>query len=110
MIINSTKSPRLTSENLYLFLPLLLKKIVNSRSQWPRGLRRRSAAARLLGFRVRIPPATWMSVLSVLCCQVEVSETGISLVQGHPIECLCVCACVCVCVRVCVTEYDQVQQ
>jgi hypothetical protein len=33
-----------------------------SRSQWPRGLRRGSAAARLLGLRVRIPPGTWMSV------------------------------------------------
>ena len=27
-----------------------------SRSQWPHGLRRGSAADRLLGFRVRIPP------------------------------------------------------
>ena len=35
-----------------------------SRSQWPRGLRRGSAAARLLGFRVRIPSWAWMSV----CC------------------------------------------
>jgi hypothetical protein len=36
-----------------------------SRSQWSRGLRRRSAAARLLGLRVRIPPEAWMSV----CCE-----------------------------------------
>ena len=35
------------------------------RSQWPRGLRRGSAAARLLGLRVWIPPGTWMSV----CCE-----------------------------------------
>ena len=35
-----------------------------SRSQWPRGLRRRSAAARLLRSWVRIPPGAWMSV----CC------------------------------------------
>ena len=35
------------------------KKI--SRSQWPRGLRRRSTAARLLRSWVRIPPGTWMS-------------------------------------------------
>ena len=34
------------------------------RSQWPRGLRRRYAAARLLRFWVRIPSAAWMSV----CC------------------------------------------
>ena len=37
------------------------------RSQLPRGLRRRSVAARLLGLRVRIPPGEWMSV-SCECC------------------------------------------
>ena len=36
-----------------------------SRSQWPRGLRRRSAAARLLRSWVRIPPGAWMFV----CCE-----------------------------------------
>ena len=35
------------------------------RSQWPRCLRRRSAAARLLRSWVRIPPAAWMFV----CCE-----------------------------------------
>ena len=37
------------------------------RSRWPRGLRRRSATARLLGLWVRIPPGAWMSV-SCECC------------------------------------------
>ena len=37
------------------------------RSQWPRGLRRRSAAARLLGLWVRIPPGSRISV-SCDCC------------------------------------------
>jgi len=32
---------------------------------WPRGLRRRSVAARLLKLWVRIPPGTWMFV----CCE-----------------------------------------
>ena len=36
-----------------------------NRSQWPRGLRRRSTAARLLISWVRIPPEAWMSV----CCE-----------------------------------------
>ena len=62
--------------------------------QWPRGLRRRSAAARLLRSWVRIPPGHgWMSVVSVACCQVEVSATSWSLVQRSPTECdasLCV--------------------
>jgi len=35
------------------------------RSQWPRGLRRRSTAARLLRSWVRIPPRAWMFV----CCE-----------------------------------------
>ena len=38
---------------------------VGCRSQWPRYLRRGSAAAHLLGLRVRIPPGTWMFV----CCE-----------------------------------------
>ena len=36
-----------------------------TRSQWPRGLRRRSAAAYLLRLWVRIPPGAWMFV----CCE-----------------------------------------
>ena len=45
----------------------LLLSLINTtgRSQWPRGLRRRSAAARLLRWWVRIPPGAWMSV----CCE-----------------------------------------
>ena len=39
--------------------------MLDSRSQWPRGLRRRPAAARLLILWVRIPPGAWMSV----CCE-----------------------------------------
>jgi hypothetical protein len=35
------------------------------RSQWPRGLRRRSSAARLLRSWVRIPTEAWMFV----CCE-----------------------------------------
>ena len=35
------------------------------RSEWSRGLRRRSSAARLLRLRVRIPPGAWMFV----CCE-----------------------------------------
>jgi hypothetical protein len=46
------------------------------RSQWPRGLRRGSATARLLGMRIRIPAVAWMSVVSGVCCQEEVSASG----------------------------------
>jgi hypothetical protein len=57
------------------------------RSQWPRGLRRRSAAARLL--------RSWfeshrgrgcLSVVSSVCCQIEVSATSWSLIQRSPTD------------------------
>jgi len=37
------------------------------RSRWPRGLSYGSAAACLVGLRVRIPPGAWMSVLCECC-------------------------------------------
>ena len=44
----------------------LLWLLLEGTYSWqPRGLRRRSAAARLLGSWVRIPPGAWMSV----CCE-----------------------------------------
>ena len=56
------------------FWSVMLK---NSRSQWPRGLRRKSMAARLLRLWVRIPPGHGcLSVVGVVCCQVEVSVTS----------------------------------
>jgi hypothetical protein len=59
-----------------------LNQCVGTKGTGPSGLKRRSAADRLLGSRVRIPPGAWMSVsCESLCCQVEVSATGRSLVQ-----------------------------
>ena len=57
------------------------------RFQWPRGLRRRSAAARLLRSWVWIPLGASMFVCCVVCCQVEVSATSWSLVQRSPTDC-----------------------
>ena len=60
--------------------PRILQFIADTecRSQWPSGLRRGSAAARLLRLRVRILPGAWMFVCCEcgVCCQVEVSATG----------------------------------
>jgi hypothetical protein len=39
----------------------------NSRSQWPRDLRRRSTVARLLRSWVRMPPGAWTFVCFVCC-------------------------------------------
>ena len=62
--------------NIYICIYTLCYVIVAiRRSQWPRGLRRRSAAAHLLRLWVRIRTGVWMSV-SVMCCQVEVSATS----------------------------------
>ena len=45
-------------------LPLISEYLM-CRFQWPRGLRRRSLAARLLRLWVRIPPRAWIFV----CCE-----------------------------------------
>jgi hypothetical protein len=49
--------------------------ILKRRFQWPRGVRSRSAATRLLRLWVRIPTESWMSVVRVVCCQ---SDRGLS--------------------------------
>jgi len=41
--------------------------VVHSRSQWPRSLAHVSAAARLLGLRIRILPGVWLCD-SCECC------------------------------------------
>ena len=59
-----------------------------SRSQWPRGLRCGSAAACFMVLWVRIPPGHGcLPLVSVVCCQVEVSVTGRSIVQRSPTKC-----------------------
>ena len=46
---------------------LILYSNLCRRSQWPRRLRRRSAAARLLGSWVRIPPGVWTFDICECC-------------------------------------------
>ena len=49
---------------------------------------RGSAASSLLGLRVRIPPEHgYLSLVSVVCCPVEVSASGWSLIQRSPTAC-----------------------
>jgi len=56
----------------------------HSRSQWPRDLKRGSAAARLLGLWVRIQPGSWMSVSCERCV---LSDTGLCTgLITHPEE------------------------
>ena len=60
-------------------------------SLWPRGLKRRSSAARLLTLWVRIPPGSWMFVCCECCVLSEVSATDWSLVQRRPTNCGVLC-------------------
>ena len=68
-----SESLRMWQFLLYLYIDVtvhvinyfLITNQKHSRSQWPRGLRRRSTAARLLRSWVRIPPRAWMFV----CCE-----------------------------------------
>jgi hypothetical protein len=58
------------------------------RSQWPCGLRRRSTAARLLRWWLESRRGHGcLFVVSVVCCQVEVSATSSSLIQRSPTDC-----------------------
>ena len=77
----------------YIITGKWVSNVQSCRSQWPRSLRRTSTAARLPRLWFRIPPVAWMSVVTVMCCQVEVSATSWSLVQRSPTDCgasLCV--------------------
>ena len=54
--------------------------------------RSKIAVTRLLGLRVRIPPDAWWISLSfsVMCCEVEVSATGLITRPKSLMECLSV--------------------
>ena len=72
---------------LYFLHALICQVIKAEPIPWLRGLRRGSAANSLLGLRVGIQPGEWVSVVSVVCCQLEVSASGWSLVQRSPTYC-----------------------
>jgi hypothetical protein len=69
-MLNQCSSVAVEMWMLFDPFPVLLFILVRfnfSRSQWPRGLRPRSAAEHLLGPWVRIPPGAWMFVLYSVC-------------------------------------------
>jgi len=84
------KSPRIIPGNTWhkrLELYLRSYSCWICRSQWPHGLRRRSAAARLLRLWVRIPSEGLdICLLWVVCCKVQVSAMSWSLVQRGPTD------------------------
>jgi hypothetical protein len=60
----------------------------NIKTEDDRGLRRRSAAARLLAINVLILSGAWVCDV---CCRVEVSATDRSHIQKIPTECVIEC-------------------
>jgi hypothetical protein len=69
--------------------PYLFTYHPKRRSQWPPGLRRGSATARLMKWWVPIPLIAWMclSLVNSVCCQIEISASGRSLLQRSPTQC-----------------------
>jgi len=66
---------------LVRFKVLLVERVMiyvlENVTPWPSNLRRWSAAPCSLGMQFRIPPGhESLSVVSVVCCQLEVSATG----------------------------------
>jgi hypothetical protein len=83
--------------NLFIVLFIIIYvryEFFTNRSQWPRGLRRRSAAAWFLGSQVRIPLLAW---IFVSCVYMLLSCVGRGLCDGlitHPEESYRVSVCV----------------
>jgi len=66
-----------------------MRRIVTRRFQWPRGIKRELPAARFLGLRVRNAQGYGcLSLVRVVCCEVEVSAMGRFLGQKCPTECV----------------------
>ena len=61
-VITSTTIKHESFKEFFFWNACILKR----RSQWPRGLRRRSSAAGVLGSWARIPPGAWMFECCVL--------------------------------------------
>jgi hypothetical protein len=80
----------LTSYLFNIHFNIVLPSSLDSRSRWPRGLRRRSAAAWLLRSRARIPLGAWMFVS---CLYAVLPCVGRGLCDGlitRPQESCCV--------------------
>ena len=71
-----------------------------------RTVRRGACGRSLAGIKGSNPAGAWMPVSCecFVCCEVQVSARGRSLVQRSPIDCACVCVCVFV------IAYDRVKQ
>jgi hypothetical protein len=53
-------------QNFIIIIIIIIIIVIVGRSQWLRGLRRRSTAARLLRLWIRIPTGAWVFVVCVV--------------------------------------------
>ena len=72
----TAKAPCMINLACSPFLNFIIINVYTGQFRWPCILRRGSPTSRLLGMWVQIPLRAWMSVVNVVCCQVEVSATG----------------------------------
>ena len=85
----------LFNESLHIKWQFLLDNmLMNGRTHWPSGLRRGSAAARLLRLLARIPLGTWMFV-SCECCVSSVRNICDELIARPEESCRLWCIVVC---------------
>jgi hypothetical protein len=100
LILCNNQCSEISSENIAAWTDIRtaisIMQYGKSRSRCPRGLRRGSAAVRLLGLSVRILPGGHgcLSVVSYVCCQVEVPASA-DHSSREVVPCVCVCVCVC---------------
>ena len=89
--ISSFKSPN-KEFTYWSSAKLVFHKALICRSQWPRGLRRGSATARLQGLWVRIPPRSWMFV-TFECCVLSGKGLCVGLItrpeESYRLRCVC---------------------
>ena len=78
--------------------------------QWPRSLRRGSAAARLLGLWVRMPPGAWMFVFCECCVLSGRGAYDGPIPRPEESYRVRVCVCVCVCLSVCLSVIKELHR
>jgi len=81
-----------------------INKIVTSRSQWPRSLRHRHVAARLLGFWIQTPLKAWIFI------NCGCSRDGLLTLPEEPPARVRARARVCMCPNVCDLETTTISQ
>ena len=93
LVCSASRSQEFERQLSLVAVTIMYPKLIG-RSQWPRGLRRESAAARLLGLWVRTLPGAWMFVCCE-CCVLSGGGLGDELTtspeESYRMRCVTVC-------------------